>query len=133
MADSDFMALIMIFDTILSLISKEIIGYFTLSICFISLFHLLSSRNFSSSPTKWAILFHNGKVQRIGKNLKGFLFLNEKFIEFDDVREKVEFNVSAITKELQGIRVIGYLYWSVTRDHEYLYKYYQTTQGNRGS
>ena len=89
----------------------------------------LNKRFIESEPNEWLLVIRDGKLVQAGVGLKTFLGLTDSFVKFPSKVEKVHFNANNVTKEMQGVEIDGFAFWSVYREDDGPFRCYKYMQG----
>lgn len=76
----------------------------------------LQNRFVESNPNEWLLVINDGKLKKAGVGLKTFIGLTDTFVKFPSKVEQVEFTANNVTKEMQGVVITGFAFWSVYRE-----------------
>ena len=71
------------------------------------------------------LVIRGGKLVKAGVGLKVFLGLTDSYVKFPSKVEQVEFTANNVTKEMQGVEIQGFAFWSVFRDEEGPFRCYK--------
>jgi len=66
---------------------------------------------------------------KAGVGLKTFLGLTDSYVKFPSKVEQVHFEANNVTKEMQGVDIQGFAFWSVYRDEDGPFRCYKYMQG----
>lgn len=94
-----------------------------------SLGMLLKNRFIEAEPNEWLVVIRNGQQQKAGVGLKTFLGLTDSYVKFPSKVEQVEFKANNVTKEMQGVVITGFAFWSVYRDGDGPFRCYKYMEG----
>lgn len=82
-----------------------------------------------SQPNEWLLVIRNGKLIKAGVGLKTFVGISDTVVRFPSKVEKVEFRANNVTKEMQGVIITGFAFWSVFRDEDGPFRCYKYMEG----
>lgn len=66
---------------------------------------------------------------KAGVGLKTFVALTDSYVKFPSKVEQVSFNANNVTKEMQGVVIQGFAFWSVYRDDDGPFRCYKYMEG----
>ena len=66
---------------------------------------------------------------KAGVGLKTFLGLTDSFVKFPSKVEQVHFQANNVTKEMQGVEIQGFAFWSIYRAEDGPFRCYKYMQG----
>jgi len=89
----------------------------------------LRTRFIESQPNEWLLIIRDGKMVKAGVGLKTFLGLTDSFVKFPSKVSQVQFSANNVTKEMQGVDIQGFAFWSVYRDEDGHFRCYKYMQG----
>lgn len=89
----------------------------------------LQNRFVESNPNEWLLVINDGKLKKAGVGLKTFIGLTDTFVKFPSKVEQVEFTANNVTKEMQGVVITGFAFWSVYRDEDGPFRCYKYMEG----
>lgn len=89
----------------------------------------LAPRLAEAKPSEWLIVIRNGEQRLAGVGLKAWVYPMETSVSFPSVLTKVSFEAMQTTKEMQGVRVIGFAIFNVLRTDDGPFRYYKYVQG----
>lgn len=90
----------------------------------------LKSRWVESEADEWLLIIRDGKLIKAGIGLKAIAGLSDTVVKFPSKIEKVTFSANNVTKEMQGIEITGFAFWSVYREEDGPFRCYKYMQGN---
>ena len=76
----------------------------------------MHNRFVESEPNEWLLVIRDGKLVKAAVGLKTFIGITDTFVKFPSRVERVEFSANNVTKEMQGVIITGFAFWSVYRD-----------------
>lgn len=94
---------------------------------FIALF--IKNRWVTSNPNEWLLIIRGGKLLKAGVGLKTFVGLTDSYVKFPSKVEQVKFKANNVTKEMQGVVINGFAFWSVYREDDGPFRCYKYMQG----
>jgi len=62
---------------------------------------------------------------KAGVGLKTFIGISDTVVRFPSRVEKVEFRANNVTKEMQGVIIEGFAFWSVNRENDGPFRCYK--------
>lgn len=74
-------------------------------------------------------MIRDGKLIKSGIGLKAFLGLTDSFVKFPSKVERVTFTANNVTKEMQGVIITGFVFWSVFREGDGPFRCYKYMEG----
>ena len=90
---------------------------------FIALF--IKNRWVTSNPNEWLLIIRGGKLLKAGVGLKTFVGLTDSYVKFPSKVEQVKFKANNVTKEMQGVVINGFAFWSVYREDDGPFRCYK--------
>lgn len=82
-----------------------------------------------SQPNEWLLVIRNGVLVKAGVGLKTFVGISDTVVRFPSKVEKVEFRANNVTKEMSGVIITGFAFWSVFRDEDGPFRCYKYMEG----
>ena len=73
------------------------------------------SRFVEAKPNEWLLVIRDGKLVKSGIGLKAYIGLTDSYVKFPSKIERVTFTANNVTKEMQGVIITGFAFWSVFR------------------
>ena len=61
-------------------------------------------------------MIRDGKLAKAGIGLKTLIGFSDMIVKFPSKVEKVTFSANNVTKEIQGVQITGFAFWSVFRE-----------------
>lgn len=74
-------------------------------------------------------MIRDGKLHKAGVGLKTFIGLTDSYVKFPSKVEQVGFSANNVTKEMQGVVITGFAFWSVYRDDDGPFRCYKYMEG----
>ncbi len=93
----------------------------------------LKSLWFESKPNEWLLVIRGGRLIQSGIGLKTFTWFTDSVVKFPSLVERVSFTASNVTKEVQGVDITGFAFWSVNRQGEGPFKCYKYMQSGNAN
>lgn len=90
----------------------------------------LQSRWVKSDADQWLLIIRDGKLVRAGIGLQTLSGFSDTVVKFPSKIEKVTFSANNVTKEMQGVNITGFAFWSVYREDDGPFRCYKYMQGN---
>ena len=85
----------------------------------------MKNRWVESLPNEWLVVIKNGKQDRAGVGLKTLVSITDSYVKFASKVERVEFSANNVTKEMQGVEICGFAFWSVYREEDGPFRCYK--------
>ena len=82
-----------------------------------------------SQPNEWLLVIRNGLLIKAGVGLKTFVGISDTVVRFPSKVEKVEFKANNVTKEMSGVVITGFAFWSVYRNEDGPFRCYKYMEG----
>ena len=82
-----------------------------------------------SQPNEWLLVIRNGTLIKAGVGLRTFVGISDTVVRFPSKVEKVEFRANNVTKEMSGVIITGFAFWSVFRDEDGPFRCYKYMEG----
>ena len=108
---------------------KYVWGVAGLAVAAASTAVFLQNRWVESNPNEWLLVISGGKLVNSGVGLKTYVSITDSFVKFPSKVEQVEFQANNVTKEMQGVVITGFAFWSVYRDEDGPFRCYKYMQG----
>jgi flotillin len=89
----------------------------------------LRSRFVEAKPNEWLLIIRDGKLVKSGIGLKAYLGLTDSYVKFPSKVERVTFTANNVTREMQGVIITGFAFWSVYRDGDGPFRCYKYMEG----
>ena len=89
----------------------------------------VQNRWVESTPNEWLLVISEGKLAQSGVGLKTYVSITDSVVKFPSKVEQVGFEANNVTKEMQGVVITGFAFWSVYRDEDGPFKCYKYMQG----
>ena len=89
----------------------------------------LKSRWVESDPNEWLLIIRDGKLLKAGVGLKTFIGLTDSYVKFPSKVEQISFRANNVTKEMQGVEITGFAFWSVYREGDGPFRCYKYMEG----
>ncbi len=89
----------------------------------------MHNRFVESQPNEWLLVIRDGKLIKAGVGLKTFIGITDTYVKFPSKVEQVEFTANNVTKEMQGVVITGFAFWSVYRDEDGPFRCYKYMEG----
>jgi flotillin len=89
----------------------------------------LKSRFVQANPNEWLLVIRDGKLIKSGIGLKAFIGFTDSFVKFPSRVERVTFTANNVTKEMQGVIITGFAFWSVFREGDGPFRCYKYMEG----
>lgn len=89
----------------------------------------LHNRFVESNPNEWLVVIRDGKLVQAGVGLKTFIGLTDTYVKFPSKVERVEFTANNVTKEMQGVIITGFAFWTVYREEDGPFRCYRYMEG----
>lgn len=104
-------------------------GLCGLAVAFSSLGIYLNRKWVEAAPNEWLLVINDGKLKQSGVGLKVLAGPADTIVKFPSRVEKVYFSANNVTKEMQGVIITGFAFWSVHRESDGPLKCYKYMQG----
>ena len=82
-----------------------------------------------SNPNEWLLVIRNGILVRAGVGLKTCVTPYDTVVRFPSRVERISFDANNVTKEMQGVIITGFAFWSVYRDEDGPFRCYKYMEG----
>jgi regulator of protease activity HflC (stomatin/prohibitin superfamily) len=82
-----------------------------------------------AKPNEWLLIIRDGKLVKSGIGLKAYLGLTDSYVKFPSKVERVTFTANNVTREMQGVIITGFAFWSVYRDGDGPFRCYKYMEG----
>ena len=89
----------------------------------------LHNRFVESNPNEWLVVIRDGKLVQAGVGLKTFIGITDTYVKFPSKVERVEFTANNVTKEMQGVIITGFAFWTVYREEDGPFRCYKYMEG----
>lgn len=91
---------------------------------------VVQARWVESQANEWLLVIQDGKLVKAGVGLKAIVGFSDTVVKFPSKIEKVGFTANNVTKEMQGIKITGFAFWTVYREEDGPFRCYKYMQGN---
>lgn len=78
-----------------------------------------------SGADEWLLVVRDGQLVKAGIGLKTFVGLTDTVVKFPSRVERVNFTANNVTKEMQGVEITGFAFWSVYRQDDGPFRCYK--------
>jgi len=82
-----------------------------------------------SQPNEWLLVISNGTLTKAGVGLKTFIGPYDTVVRFPSKVERISFSANNVTREMQGVEISGFAFWSVFRDEDGPFRCYKYMEG----
>ena len=106
-----------------------LVGCICAGIGLIAFLLLIRPRTITADPDEWLLITKNDRIVKAGKGISAFQWWGRKHVKFASKHERLEFSISTLTKENQGVRVQGHAIWKISEQGNGPEKYYRNTKG----
>lgn len=86
-----------------------------------------------SEADEWLLVIRDGKLTKAGIGMKTFIGLTDTVVKFPSRVERVNFTANNVTKEMQGVEITGFAFWSVYRESDGPFRCYKYMEGNNAN
>lgn len=95
----------------------------------IFLSYVIKGQWVQSNPNEWLLVIRNGKLNRAAVGLKTLITPWDTVVRFPSKVERISFDANNVTKQMQGVVINGFAFWSVYRDDDGPFRCYKYMEG----
>lgn len=79
-----------------------------------------------SGANEWLVVMRNGKLMRSGVGISHFVSVGDQVAKFPSRLNRVGFDATQVTREMQGVGVRGVIIWTINREGDGPQKAYRS-------
>lgn len=86
---------------------------------------IIQMRFVQAEANQYLLLIENGKLVKSGVGIRVFKKFSQSVVIYNSNLNKIDFSAHNVTKEWQGVKMSGFIMYTVHRDDQGPYQYYQ--------